>query len=149
MPKNTQNISRSKLRKNAHNKRVLDVALSDEDACYGRAIKALGNCRFRIVVPSLDPKERRRLIECEGRIAGNAVCRVQINDIIVVAKSGITYEILGTVDSRSASKLEKENVLHPALLTSGESDETNIRDSDMGFEFDYTSAQADVDIDAI
>jgi hypothetical protein len=156
MPKNQQMISKKIERKNNHNKRMQDTAFSDDDAKFGKTIKALGNCRFRIMIPDYRHPEyeknpNRPLVEVEARIGGKSVCRVDLNDIVIVADSGDCYEILGKMDPHQATKLFKEERIHPGLMNRG--DPSEIADEDR-IEFDYEdpkkkAEEEEIDINAI
>lgn len=156
--KKSQNLSRKIQRKEKHNDRTIHTAIEDEKALFARTLKALGNRRFRIAVPDI----RGCLHEEEARIGGKAVIRIEINDIVIVARSGRDIEILGRMDRKSTARLQKEKRIHPGLLIAGEwtEDRANKADNDSmeDFEFDYEglpdSAAAekagdDVDVDAI
>jgi len=158
MPKNQQMISKKIERKNFHNKRVQDDAFSDETAKFGKTIKALGNCRFRIMMPDYrspdyQHNKKRPLIEVEARIGGKSVCRVDLNDIVIVADSGDCYEILGKMDPHQATKLFKEDRIHPGLMNRGDPSEAI---NEEGIEFDYedpkkaaAAEEEEIDINAI
>lgn len=118
------------------NAKVSSSALDDETALFGKAIKALGNCRFRVAVPD----KRGMLYEADARVGGRSVIRIEQNDIVIVAQSGREYEILGRMDKKSTARLQKVNRIHPALLLTGEitADKMMKPDADeTGFEFDY------------
>lgn len=155
MPKNQQMISKKIERKNLHNKRVQDSAFDDDAAKFGKTIKALGNCRFRIMVPDYrsddyEKNKKRPLIEVEARIGGKSVCRVDLNDIVIVADSGDCYEILGKMDPHQVTKLFKEDRIHPGLMNRTDSSE---QVDGEGIEFDYedpkkaAEAEKDEEID--
>jgi len=139
MPKNQQMLSKKIERKNLHNKRLQDDAFNDPGAKFGKTIKALGNCRFRIMVPDYRHPDyakntRRPLVEVEARIGGKSVCRVDLNDIVIVADSGDCYEILGKMDPHQINKLFKEDRIHPGLMNRGDPSEVVEEDR---IEFDY------------
>lgn len=141
MPQNTKRISKTQDRKTKKLERTRSAALDDEESNFARIIKALGNRRFRVVV--LDAK--KRLIEVDAHIPAKKTAIVQVNDIVVVALSGSNYEIYGSMDPRSVSKLRKEKRIHPALLMSGEWDILRAKTANMSldaieeddYEFDY------------
>lgn len=140
MPKNTQNLSKKIARKEKHNSRVAFSAMDDDSALFGRAIKALGNCRFRVVVPDA----RGSLKEEDARIGGKSVIRIEINDIVIVARSGKDLEIMGRMDRKGTARLQKENRIHPALITASEITAEMMKKPvtaiEEGFEFDYENA---------
>ena len=147
MPKNQQLISKKLERKSLHNKRKQGDAIDDEDSKFGRTIKALGNCRFKIMIPDYrhpDYKENtnRPLIEVEARI---------INDIVIVADSGDIYEIVGKMDPHQATKLFKEERIHAGLMNRTDSQEVGASSS--GIEFVYEAEKPvlsdEIDINAI
>lgn len=153
MPKNTQHLSKKIARKEKHNSRVSISAMDDDSALFGRAIKALGNCRFRVVVPDA----RGSLKEEEARIGGKSVIRIEINDIVIVARSGKDLEIMGRMDRKGTARLQKENRIHPALITATEITADMMKKPvavmEEGFEFDYENAldaipEADDETDA-
>jgi translation initiation factor IF-1 len=144
MPNNMQNVSRTKLKKEKKNERVEANALTDKDARFGRAIKALGNGMFRVIISEKDHIER--LMEVTARVGGRSVARIQINDIVVVAESGSVYELLGSITRKSALLLQKEKRIHPGLLTetSGEEGEDQIQ-----FDEDTIDPEEEVNVDDI
>ena len=156
MPKNTQNLNRKIEKKEKRNAKISLSALDDESSLYGKAIKALGNKRFRIIVPDA----RGALREEEARIGGKSVIRIEINDIVVVVRSGRDLEIMGRMDKKNTARLQKDNRIHPALLTAGEITTEMMKNpvvKEEGFEFDYEDTRdtessndnEDVDIDNI
>jgi hypothetical protein len=156
MPKNQQLISKKIERKSLHNKRKQGDAIEDEDSKFGRTIKALGNCRFKIMVPDYrhpdyNENPNRPLVEVEARIGGKSVCRIDINDIVIVADSGDIYEIVGKMDPHQATKLFKDNRIHSGLMNRTDSQEVGASSS--GIEFVYEAekpaASDEIDINAI
>lgn len=150
MPQNAKRISKTQVRKTKKLEQTRSAALDDAEATFARTIKALGNRRFRIVVPD----EKKHLIEVDAHIPGKKVALVQVNDIVVVAQSGLVYEIYGSMDPRSVSKLRKEKRIHPALLMSGEwntlkakSLELTAIDEDFEFDYDDVPSEAESDDD--
>jgi translation initiation factor IF-1 len=136
MPKNQQNISKSKGRKAVKEEKIRKIALSDDDALYGRVIKSLGQRQFRIILPDAS----MRLIEVTAKIPKKRSLITE-SDIVVVATSGTAYEIQGTMDKKTAHTLAKEKRLHPDLLVAGDWDSTKKevvkQENDGGIEFDY------------
>lgn len=148
-PQNAKRISKTQVRKTKKLENTRSAALDDAEATFGRTIKALGNRRFRIVVPDA----KKHLIEVDAHIPGKKVALVQVNDIVVVAQSGVAYEIYGSMDSRSVSKLRKEKRIHPALLMSGEwntlkAKSLELTTIDEDFEFDYDDCPSDKESDS-
>ena len=129
MPKNTENLSKSKGRKTVKEERYRKIALSDDAATYGRVIKALGQRQFRVVLPDASS----RLIEVRATIPKKRSL-INVDDIVIVATSGATYEIQASMDRKTAHTLSKERKLHPDLLLTGE--QAAAKD-DVGIEFDY------------
>lgn len=147
MPKNTENLSKSKNRKSVKEERYRKIALSDESATYGRVIKALGQRQFRVILPDVTS----RLIEVRATIPKKRSI-IRIDDIVVVANSGTIYEIQATMDRKTAHTLSKERRLHPDLLLTGEQ---VTEKEDIGIEFDYEGVpeqvgdDEEVDVDII
>lgn len=129
MPNNTEKLSKSKGRKAVKEQRYRKIALSDDSATYGRVIKALGQRQFRVVLPDASS----RLIEVRATIPKKRSL-INIDDIVVVATSGTTYEIQASMDKKTAHSLSKEKKLHPDLLLTGEQVAAK---EDVGIEFDY------------
>lgn len=130
MPKNTQQ------KKEARNTRDAISAMDvDSDTIFGKTIKALGNRRFRVILPD----SRGSLREEQARIGGKII-RIEINDIVIIKQSGRDYEILGRMDKKNTARLQKANRIHPTLLLTGEITADKMMKSDVdetGFEFDY------------
>lgn len=134
-PNNVKKISRTAANKEKHNARVtLSVMDTDGEAIFGKAVKALGNKRFRVVVPDM----KGSLRETDARIGGKNVIRIEINDIVVVVQSGRDLEIMGRMDKKNTARLQKENRIHPALLTAGQ---LRADVEECGFEFDYEGGE--------
>jgi hypothetical protein len=115
MPKNLAKAARVQEKKAKRNLRVVSSAVEDEEALFGRTIKAEGNGWFKIAVA--DPKDRKRLIEVHARVGGRSVARICTNDIVIVAQSGKVYELMGSVNADTAKKLQKDKRIHPGLLS--------------------------------
>ena len=151
-----QQTGKSQKRKSDKQDRARRDALDDEDALFGRVIKPLGERQFRVVVPHKERlSDKPRLIEVQAKIPKKR-CTISINDIVIVAKSGGTYEIQGNMESRQIHRLNKERRIHPGLLLTGDWDVEKLSAMEEGgFEFDYdvghteVDADADVDVDAI
>jgi hypothetical protein len=125
MPKNLAKAARIQEKKAKRNLRVETAAVEDDDALFGRTLKAEGNGWFRIAVA--DPKDRKRIIEVHARVGGRSVARIATNDIVIVAQSGKTYELMGSVSRNTVNKLQKDKRIHPALLSeAAEEDEVGI-----------------------
>lgn len=140
MPKNQQNISKSKGRKAVKEEKIRKIALSDDNALYGRVIKSLGQRQFRIILPD----SSMRLIEVTAKIPKKRSLITE-SDIVVVATSGAAYEIQGTMDKKTAHTLANEKRLHPDLLIAGDWDsskkEVVKQGNDVGIEFDYEGVE--------
>lgn len=136
MPKNQQNMTKSKARKAVKQERYQKVALSDDSAIYGRVIKALGQRQFRVIVPD---QVSRKLIEVTAKIPKKRSL-ITVGDIVVTAASGTSYEIQANMDKKAIHMLEKEKKIHPDLLAAADWDSSKnqvILKNDAGFEFDY------------
>lgn len=98
------------------NESLNKFVLSEEDALFGRALKKLGNGRFRIQVPNADGHG----VEADAAIAGKTVVRINIGDVVIVGRNDtgkhVTYEILGSCDSKVVQTLRKAQRLHPSLF---------------------------------
>ena len=116
MPKTSGKAFRSA---KAKNERVAKEVLVDDTAFFGRTIKSLGNCRFRIQTTDEDG----RPTEAEAVIGGRSVVRINIGDIVIVGRNKsagrITYEIVGSCDKKTIKKLREVTRLHSSLLDLG------------------------------
>ena len=145
MPTKTKKMGKAKAAQQQRNNRTVLDALEDTDTLFGRTVKALGNCRFRVIVQDT----KGRLNEEEASITGRGIMRIDINDIVIVARSGPkNVEILGKMPPKDASRLSKEKRLHPALLTVSELDPEKVKKlsavtavAEEGFEFDYDGSE--------
>ena len=143
MPTKTKRMGKAKAAQQQRNNRTVLDALEDTDTLFGRTVKALGNCRFRVIVQDT----KGRLNEEEASIVGRGIMRIDINDIVIVARSGPkNVEILGKMPPKDASRLSKEKRLHPALLTVSELDPEKVKKlsavtAEEGFEFDYDGSE--------
>jgi hypothetical protein len=136
-------------KKQKRNLAIENAALDDPESLFGRALRARGDGWFDIVLQH--EKHRAELFETRARIGGHSVARINVNDIIIVAKSGNIYEILGLISTKSAKGLIKEKRIPSTLLVErSEEDGEN-----GGIEFDDTieekpeGEQAEIDIEAI
>jgi translation initiation factor IF-1 len=114
MPKRAGKANRSAILKNDRmNKGLAD----DEDALFGRVLKSLGNCRFRVQTTDEDD----RGIEVDAAIGGRSVIRIHPGDLVVVGRNDsagkISYEIFGTCDKKTIGKLKEAERLHPSLFS--------------------------------
>ena len=93
------------------------AAMEDEEAVFGRAMKTLGNGRFRIQTTD----KEGRPIEADAAIAGRSVVRIQLGDVIIVGRNEsskhITYEILASCDKKSVKELRDAKRLHPSFFS--------------------------------
>lgn len=140
MPKNTENVSKSKGRKAAKEERIRKIALTDQDATYGRVLKAMGQRQFRVCLPDAS----KRLIEVRATIPKKRAL-INVDDIVIITPSGSEYEIHATMDRKIAAQLSKEKKLHPDLLIAGEWDPNKgvmAPANDVGIEFDYEGLPA-------
>lgn len=114
MPKS---IKKSKISAQRNNVSRTKEAIADTDALFGRALKTLGNGRFRIQTTDGDG----RPIETDAAIAGRSVVRIQIGDVVIVGRNEsakhITYEILASCDKKAVKELRDAKRLHPAFFS--------------------------------
>jgi translation initiation factor IF-1 len=140
MPKNTENVSKSKGRKAVKEERIRKIALTDQDATYGRVLKAMGQRQFRVILPDAS----KRLIEVRATIPKKRAL-INVDDIVIITPSGSEYEIHASMDRKAAAQLSKEKKLHPDLLVVGEWDPNKgamAPTNDVGIEFDYEGLPA-------
>ncbi len=114
MPKRAGKANRSAILKNDRmNKGLLD----DESVIFGRVLKSLGNCRFRVQTTDEDD----RGIEVDAAIGGRSVIRIHPGDLVVVGRNDsagkISYEISGACDKKTIGKLKEAERLHPSLFS--------------------------------
>ena len=99
------------------NKELNDLVLREEDAVFGRAMKKLGGPWFQINVPD----EKNHIIDVKAKIVGNTVVRIQTGDIVVVgvneSAKETTYEILGSLDTKTVESLRTLGRIHTALFS--------------------------------
>ncbi len=141
MPKNTKENNVAKGRKAVKQERYRAIALSDDEAIYGKVIKVLGFRQFHVVLPDAS----KRLIEVRATVPKKRAL-INTDDIVVVAPNGSTYEIQATMDRKTANHLVKENKMHPDLLLTVEVDPTKgvvkkSEENDVGIEFDYSDVK--------
>ena len=127
------------------------IAVDDSSVLFGRALKSLGNCRFRIQTTDSDG----RGVETEASIGGKTVVRINIGDIVMVGRNEssarMTYEILGACDKKTIKQLRDTKRLHPSLVhdVSGVDDELFDREEDDPDAVKKSIADDDVDVDRI
>ena len=121
MPKNMQKSLRGVERKARKNDRVEADALDDPDVLFGRTVKHLGHGQFTIVVQ--DPDHRDRLIEVIAKIIDKNTMRIAINDLIIVVKSGKSFELKGKLSTKSAKKLRNDKKIQSALMQDATEDD--------------------------
>jgi len=154
MSQNMKNLEQQQKRaakKDARNARVESRAIDDPTTLFGRAEKALGDGWFNVIVQNED--HRMELTPgLRARIAGKSVAFIRVNDILILGKCGRTYEIFGAVNIKNAKKLVKEQRIPAHLINSAADKE----DDEGGIEFDHegeqeepSTADADIDVDAI
>jgi hypothetical protein len=146
MPKNLQKSARGAERKSRKNDRVEAEAIDDPDVLFGRTIKHLGHGQFTIVVQ--EPGHREHLIEVIAKVVDKNTVRIAINDLVIVVKSGKTFELKGRLSAKSAKKLRNDKKIQTALLqeSTGGEDEEDIFSS--GDEADPV-AEEEIDVDKI
>jgi translation initiation factor IF-1 len=112
-----KSMKKAKISATRNNDLRTKVALKDTEALFGRAVKTLGNGRFRITTTD----NEGRAIETDAAIAGRSVVRIQIGDVLIVGRNEsakhITYEILGSCDKKAVKQLRDTKRLHPALFS--------------------------------
>ena len=121
MPKNIQKSLRGAERKARKNDRVEADALDDPDVLFGRTVKHLGHGQFTIVVQ--DPDHRDRLIEVIAKIIDKNTMRIAINDLVIVVKSGKSFELKGKLSTKSAKKLRNDKKIQSALMQDATEDD--------------------------
>lgn len=121
MPKNIQKSLRGIERKARKNDRVEADALDDPDVLFGRTVKHLGHGQFTIVVQ--DPDHRDRLIEVIAKIIDKNTMRIAINDLVIVVKSGKSFELKGKLSTKSAKKLRNDKKIQSALMQDATEDD--------------------------
>ena len=98
------------------NESLNKFVLNEDDALFGRALKKLGNGRFRIQVPNADGHG----VEAEASITAKTIVRINVGDVVIVGRneSGkhVTYEILGSCDPKVVHALRRAKRLHPSLF---------------------------------
>jgi translation initiation factor IF-1 len=114
MPKRAGKANRSAILKNDRmNKGLID----DESVLFGRVLKSLGNCRFRIQTTDEDD----RGVEVDAAIGGRSVIRIHPGDLVVVGRNDsagkVNYEIFGACDKKTIGKLKEAERLHPSLFS--------------------------------
>lgn len=112
-----KSMKKAKISAQRNNVSRTKSAIADEEALFGRALKTLGNGRFRIHTTDGDG----RAIEADAAIAGRSVVRIQIGDVLIVGRNEsakhITYEILGSCDKKAVKELRDMQRLHPAFFS--------------------------------
>ena len=121
MPKNMQKSLRGIERKARKNDRVETDALDDPDVLFGRTVKHLGHGQFTVMVQ--DPDHRERLIEVIAKIIDKNTMRIAINDLVIVVKSGKSFELKGKLSTKSAKKLRNDKKIQAALLQEATEDD--------------------------
>ena len=136
-------------KKQKRNLAIENAALDDPASLFGRAERARGDGWFDIIMQH--EKHRGELFETRARIGGHSVARISVNDIIIVAKSGNIYEILGLVSTKSARGLIKDKRIPSSLLverSEGGEDEGGVVFEDT-VEEKPDGEEGDIDVDAI
>ncbi len=141
MPKNTKENNAVKGRKAVKQERYRAIALSDDNAIYGKVIKVLGCRQFHVILPDASKK----LIEVRATVPKKRAL-INTDDIVVVAPNGAAYEIQATMDRKTANSLVKEKKMHPDLLANVEVDPSKgvvkkSDENDCGIEFDYSEVK--------
>lgn len=139
MPKNIQRSMRGAERKERKNDRVEAEAMDDPDVLFGRTVKHLGHGQFTIVVQ--EPGHRDRLIEVIAKVVDKNTMRIAINDLVIVVKSGKSFELKGKLSSKSAKKLRNEKKIQSALLQEATEDDL--------FSEDEEPKEEEIDVDDI
>ncbi len=112
-----KSAKKSKISAQRNNVLRTKAAVEDEEALFGRAMKTLGNGRFRIQTTD----KEGRPIEADAAIAGRSVVRIQLGDVIIVGRNEsskhITYEILASCDKKAVKELRDAKRLHPSFFS--------------------------------
>lgn len=112
-----KSIKKAKISAQRNNVSRTKEAIAAEDALFGRALKTLGNGRFRITTTD----KEGRPIETDAAIAGRSVVRIQIGDVVIVGRNEsskrVTYEILASCDKKAVKELRDAKRLHPAFFS--------------------------------
>jgi translation initiation factor IF-1 len=99
------------------NEELNKAVLTEENVLFGRAMKTLGNGRFRIQTTD----NGGHGVEVDAAIAGKTVVRIQLGDVVVIGRNesskNITYEILGSCDKKAVKLLRDAKRLHPSLFS--------------------------------
>jgi translation initiation factor IF-1 len=123
---------KAKLAAKRNNEQRNKIVIQESDALFGRTLKSLGNCRFRIQTTDTDG----RGVETDAVIGGKSVVRINIGDIVIVGRNEtsarVTYEILGACDKKTVKQLRDAKRLHPSLVSNaiGEDDDLFDREDD-------------------
>ena len=112
-----KSMKKAKIAATRNNDQRMKIALKTEDALFGRAIKTLGNGRFRIITTD----DKGKSLEADAAIGGRSVVRIQIGDVVIVGRNEsskhVTYEILGSCDKKAVKELRDAKRLHPAFFS--------------------------------
>ena len=118
-----KSIKKSKQSAQRKNIALNQVILGEEDTLFGRVVKKLGNSQF--LIQTTDTEDRG--IEVTAAILSKSMVRIEVGDVILVGRNesskGITYEILGMIDKKTAVQLKEAKRLHPSLFS--EQDDIN------------------------
>lgn len=144
---------KAKLAAKRNNEQRNKIAVEDTTALFGKALKSLGNCRFRI--QTTDGEGRG--VEAEASIGGKSVMRIDIGDIVIVGRNEtsarVTYEILAKITEKKVIKqLREAKRLHPSLVSdaTGVDDDLFDRDDEeLEVVKETTAAEEELDVDAI
>jgi translation initiation factor IF-1 len=112
-----KSAKKSKISAQRNNVSRTKAAMEDTEALFGRAMKTLGNGRFRIQTTDREG----RPIEADAAIAGRSVVRIQLGDVVIVGRNEsskhITYEILASCDKKAVKELRDAKRLHPSFFS--------------------------------
>lgn len=124
-------FGKAKLAAKRNNEQRNKIVVQESDALFGRTLKSLGNCRFRIQTTD----SNGRGVEADAVIGGKSVVRINIGDIVIVGRNEtsarVTYEILGACDMKTVKQLRDAKRLHPSLCSEASGMDDDIFDREI------------------
>lgn len=142
-------FGKAKLAAKRNNEQRNKIVIQEADALFGRTVKSLGNCRFRIQTTD----GNGRGIETEAVVGGKSVVRINIGDIVIVGRNEtsvrVTYEILGTCDKKTIKQLRDAKRLHPSLFSEADGMDDDLFDRDDEADVVKAKEEEEVDVDRI
>lgn len=140
-----KSMKKAKISAVRNNDQRAKAALKDTEAVFGRAIKTLGNGRFRIVTTD----DKGKSLEAEAAVGGRSVVRIQIGDIVIVGRNEsskhVTYEILGSCDKKTIKELRDAKRLHPAFFSEEDALGDDLFDRSEEFRLEEETAKGKVE----